>query len=207
MKYNLMPKMMWFTFKKSFKRQIENLFKEENSSVVMKKAKIKYKEIIYSIDEFSKGDRFLYNILSCAMLSSILLSFSKEYDVEGIRVFYRKAMCENLIMKKFAKKSKAYTKKGRDKLKEQALNSKKNTNPYSWTFDVIDGEDINKYTEVFHSCGICYLMEKLNLEKYIEAMCTLDYDMAALNNTRFTREHTIAKGFAECDCHYDHLTK
>lgn len=47
-------------------------------------------------------------------------------------------------------------------------------------------------------------MTELGLAEYIPAMCTLDYDMAALNNTAFTREHTLAEGGKYCDCHYDH---
>ncbi len=77
-------------------------------------------------------------------------------------------------------------------------------NPYSWRFAVEDGKTINQYTATFYTCGICYLMTKLGLKEYIPAMCTLDYDMAALNNTVFTREYTLAGGGAYCDCHYDH---
>jgi len=47
-------------------------------------------------------------------------------------------------------------------------------------------------------------MKKLGLEKYIPAMCALDYDMAHANNTEFTREYTLASGGPYCDCHYNH---
>ena len=101
-------------------------------------------------------------------------------------------------------KSKAYTVKGREKLKAQALASEKNENPYSWKFSVEDGKTINQYTAYFYTCGICRLMTELGLKEYIPAMCTLDYDMAELNDTVFTREQTLAGGGSLCDCHYDH---
>ena len=204
MKYGFMPKLMWTVYKGTFKKQLSETLREENPKDVMKSAHKKYKEILSDIDEFEKGDRFLINILSCAMLSAVLLSVKKKYTVEEVRVYYRKAMCENFLTKAASTKSKSYTEKGRAKLKEQAKKSEKNTNPYSWKFTVEDGETINQYTATFYTCGICYLMTKLGLKEYISAMCTLDYDMAAMNNTAFTREYTLAGGGKYCDCHYDH---
>lgn len=204
MKYGFMPKLMWAAYKGTFKKQLTETLREESPGEVMKSAHKKYKEILADVDEFEKGDRFLINILSCAMLSSVLLSVKNKYTVEEVRAYYRNAMCENFITKSAATKSKSYTEKGRAKLKEQAKKSEKNTNPYSWKFTVEDGETINQYTATFYTCGICYLMTKLGLKEYISAMCTLDYDMAAMNNTVFTREYTLAGGGKYCDCHYDH---
>lgn len=204
MKYGFIQKLMWAGYKGTFKKQLSEALRESDPKAVMKEAHKKYKEILADVTEFEKGDRFLINILSCAMLSAVLLSVKNKYTVEEVRVYYRKAMCENFITKSAATKSKSYTEKGRAKLKDQAKTSEKNTNPYSWKFTVEDGETINQYTATFYTCGICYLMTKLGLKEYISAMCTLDYDMAALNNTVFTREYTLAGGGAYCDCHYDH---
>jgi hypothetical protein len=207
MKYSALPKLMWMVFKKDFKKQLTETFNESNPKQVMKNAHLRYKEILAGVDEFKKGDRFLMNILSCAMLSSILLTVENKYDLETVRVYYRKVMCENTILKSKAKKSKSYTLKGREKLKKSAEESMSNENPYSWKFTVEDGKTLNQYVATFYTCGICYLMRKLGLEEYIPAMCSLDYDMARLNNTKFTREFTLASGGKYCDCHYDHQTK
>ncbi len=50
-------------------------------------------------------------------------------------------------------------------------------------------------------------MTKLGLKEYITAMCSLDYDMAILNKTKFTRKYTLAQGGPYCDCHYEHNAK
>lgn len=207
MKYSALPKLMWMVFKKDFKKQLTETFNESNPKQVMKNAHLRYKEILAGVDEFEKDDRFLMNILSCAMLSSILLTVENKYDLETVRVYYRKVMCENTILKSKAKKSKSYTLKGREKLKKSAEESMSNENPYSWKFTVEEGKTLNQYVATFYTCGICYLMRKLGLEEYIPAMCSLDYDMARLNNTKFTREFTLASGGKYCDCHYDHQTK
>lgn len=207
MKYSALPKLMWMVFKKDFKKQLTETFNESNPKQVMKNAHLRYKEILAGVDKFKKGDRFLMNILSCAMLSSILLTVENKYDLETVRVYYRKVMCENTILKSKAKKSKSYTLKGREKLKKSAEESMSNENPYSWKFTVEEGKTLNQYVATFYTCGICYLMRKLGLEEYIPAMCSLDYDMARLNNTKFTRKFTLASGGKYCDCHYDHQTK
>lgn len=207
MKYGFIPKLMWAGYKGTFKKELSVTLHESDPSKVMKNAHKKYKEILSGVDEFEKGDRFLINIVSCAMLSSILLSVENKYLLEEVRLYYRNAMCENFLTKAASKKSKAYTEKGRAKLKEQAKMSEIIDNPYSWKFTVEDGETLNQYTAYFHTCGICYLMTKLGLAEYIPAMCRLDYDMAELNNTVFTREYTIAGGGKYCDCHYDHKGK
>lgn len=204
MKYGMIPKMMWAGYKGTFKKHLTATLKEENPAEVMKNAHAKYKDILAGVPDFDKGDRFLINIVSCALLSAVLLSVKKKYSVEEVRSYYRNAMCENFLTKAASKKSKAYTQKGRDLLKKQAKDSEHNTNPYSWKFSVEDGKTLNQYTAYFHTCGICRLMTELKLKEYIPAMCTLDYDMAELNNTIFTREYTLASGGKYCDCHYDH---
>ena len=111
-----------------------------------------------SIDKFDKKDRFVFNILSCAMLSAILLNLDFDPAVEEVREYYRLSMMTNKIMK-FTKKE--IPEKGRNRLKKSAEWSKSNNNPYSWKFDVEDGASINEYTATFHTCGICYLMKKV----------------------------------------------
>lgn len=204
MKYGIVPKMMWTGYRGTFRKHLSATLSETEPKTVMKAAHKKYREILSDVPEFEKGDRFLINIVSCALLSAILLSVKNKYSVEEVRAYYRNAMCDNFLTKAASKKSKAYTKKGREILKAQAKKSESNQNPYSWKFSVEDGETLNQYTAYFYTCGICYLMTKLGLKEYIPAMCTLDYDMAALNNTVFTREYTLAGGGAYCDCHYDH---
>ncbi len=207
MKYGFIERMMWTGYKGTFKKQLTQTLNEENPKQVMKSAHKKYKEILKNLPEFDKGDRFIINIVNCALLSSVLLSLEKKYSLEEVRVYYRKAMCENFLTKAASsgpKGRRSYTVKGREKLKMQAKQSESITNPYSWKFSVEDGETINQYTAYFYTCGICKLMTELGLKEYIPAMCTLDYDMAALNNTEFTREYTLAGGGEYCDCHYNH---
>lgn len=204
MRYGFIQRLMWTGFKGTFRKQLSKSFDERNPAEVIKNASKKYRKILSGVDEFEKGDHFLMNILSCAMLSVVLLLTKK--------IFTGRSPCllpqgdvRKLSDESSRQKSRAYTAKGRELLKSQAKESEKNTNPYSWKFSVEDGETLNQYTATFHTCGVCFLMTKLGLKEYIPAMCSLDYDMAALNNTEFSREFTLAVGGKYCDCHYNHI--
>lgn len=204
MRYGFIQRLMWTGFKGTFRKQLSKSFDERNPAEVIKNASKKYRKILSGVDEFEKGDHFLMNILSCAMLSVVLLLTKK--------IFTGRSPCllpqgdvRKLSDESSRQKSRAYTAKGRELLKSQAKESEKNTNPYSWKFSVEDGETLNQYTATFHICGVCFLMTKLGLKEYIPAMCSLDYDMAALNNTEFSREFTLAGGGKYCDCHYNHI--
>lgn len=203
MKYGALPRAMWLAFRGSYKKAIREVLPKENAGAVMEKAHDRYREILAGVEEFDKGSRFAFNIYSCAMLSAVILNLNGKYEVETIRLYYRTAM-DNRIMRKFAKKSRAYTEEGRAALKAAAARSQSITNPYDWKFIIEDGETINQYTATFTTCGICTLMNELGIGEYVPAMCAFDYDMAEMNHTKFTRAYTLASGGPYCDCHYDH---
>ncbi|MCC8160232.1 MAG: L-2-amino-thiazoline-4-carboxylic acid hydrolase [Oscillospiraceae bacterium] len=207
MKYGFMPALMWAAFRGTFENALRTELNVFNSKEVMKKSHRDYRQILADVDKFEKGSRFLVNILSCAMLSSVLLNLEQKPTAKQVQNYYRKAMSRNFFMRCAAKRSKSYTEKGRNALKAAAKKSQKITNPYDWKFTIVDGETINQYTATFYTCGICRLMTKLNLSEYIPAMCAFDYDMAAMNNTEFTREFTLAAGGPCCDCHYNYKGK
>ena len=204
MRYGFIQRLMWTGFKGTFRKQLSKSFDERNPAEVIKNASKKYRKILSGVDEFEKGDHFLMNILSCAMLSVVLLLTKKIFPGRSPRLLPQGDV-RKLSDESSRQKSRAYTAKGRELLKSQAKESEKNTNPYSWKFSVEDGETLNQYTATFHICGVCFLMTKLGLKEYIPAMCSLDYDMAALNNTEFSREFTLAGGGKYCDCHYNHI--
>ena len=204
MRYGFIQRLMWTGFKGTFRKQLSKSCDERNPAEVIKNASKKYRKILSGVDEFEKGDHFLMNILSCAMLSVVLLLTKKIFPGRSPRLLPQGDV-RKLSDESSRQKSRAYTAKGRELLKSQAKESEKNTNPYSWKFSVEDGETLNQYTATFHTCGVCFLMTKLGLKEYIPAMCSLDYDMAALNNTEFSREFTLAGGGKYCDCHYNHI--
>lgn len=203
---NILQDGMWLVYKSAFKEAIDKTLKEKNSEEVMKKAKKDYKKILSKLPPFDKGDRFKVNIINCALLVAILKNLENKYSLEEITLLYKEAM-DNKITKYFCTHGNTYTEEGQKKLEQDAQNSKKYSNPYSWKFTYEKGETVNEYTVKFYTCGICKLMKEYGFEEYIPAMCALDYDMAAMNNTHFTREYTLATGGPYCDCHYQHTEK
>lgn len=206
MKYGFLPRAMWAVFSGSFERAIGSVLHIKGGKAIMKQAHVKYRAILADVDEFPAGDRFRFNILSCATFAAVYLSLPQRPDVAAMTEYYRTAM-DTPIMRMAARKSTNYTRAGRDALKSDAEVSQRRTNPYSWTFTVEDGATMNEYTATFTYCGIFYLMRKLGIGEITPALCHFDYDMAAMNNTVFTRKYTLASGGPCCDCHYCHHGK
>ncbi|MDO4619441.1 MAG: L-2-amino-thiazoline-4-carboxylic acid hydrolase [Lachnospiraceae bacterium] len=204
MKYGKMPRAMWLLFRGSFARAAKRELHVENGRSLMRAAHKDYREILSGVDEFDPDSRFAVNIMSCAMVIAVLKNLKKKPTLDEMTAFYKAGMCENVFMKAFLKKGRNYTPEGQEKLRLDAEKSLKRTNPYDWKFTYTPGETLNQYTATFTTCGICVLMKEYGFFEYVPAMCRLDYDMAEMGGSVFTREYTLASGGPYCDCHYDH---
>lgn len=173
MKYTGMPLGMWILFSNSFKKQLTGVLKYDPKSAeqITAKAKTKYREIIRSIPEFEKGDRFKMNIVNCTLLSAFLLNMPKRPTVELATEYYRKSMMTE-PMKWFCRMS------GKRKFSQKDIEGMKATdalkagdhNPYSWNMDYLPYEDGSGYEARFTTCGICTLMKELGLYELVPAM-------------------------------------
>lgn len=203
MKYGIMPHLMWKVFCGSFARELFRIT-QEAPKPLMKRSYRKYREILTSIPEFEKGDRFFVNILSASMLSAVLLELPERPPVKAVEGYYHNAMTNNPVMRLFLKKGGAYTAKAQAKLARQAEDSSRRyrDNPYTWCFRFEPGPSLDSYSAIFSACGICHLFQTLGLSEYTSVMCTYDYDMAELAGSVFTRKFTLAGGGPCCDCHY-----
>lgn len=209
MKYTGMPLGMWMLFSNSFKKELTGVLKYDTKSAeqITAKARTKYKEIIRSIPEFEKGDRFKMNIVNCALLSAFLLNMQKRPTVELATEYYRKSMMTE-PMKWFCRMSgkRKFTQKDIEGMKATDALKAGNRNPYSWNMDYLPYEDGSGYEARFTTCGICTLMRELGLYEFVPAMCRLDYTMSEAGGaSHFVRKNTLASGGPYCDCGYKKL--
>ena len=206
MKYIGMPFGMWTLFVPSFRNQLTSVFgyDTDTAKAITKKAKLKYREIIYELPEFEKGDRFKMNLVNCAMLGAVVLSMPSRPDVEKLTVYYQKSMM-TAPMKWFCRRSgkSKFTEKDIAGMKATAARRAADRNPYSWNMDFYEYSDGSGYEGRFTQCGICVLMKKLGLYDLTPALCRLDYTMSEAGGvTDFVRQYTLASGGPYCDCGY-----
>ena len=206
MKYAGMPLGMWALLAESFRKQLSSVYgyDPETAKAITRKAGMKYKEIIRSLPEFEKADRFRMNIVNCAMLSAFLLSLPEKPTVEETTEYYRASMMIR-PMKWFCRMSgkKKFSEKDIRGLKAAAELNAADRNPYSWNMEFLPYPDGSGYEARFSKCGICTLMRELGLFDLVPAMCRLDYTMSeAGGTTEFVREYTLASGGPCCDCGY-----
>ena len=206
MKYAGMPAGMWMLFSGSFRKHLNSVLGYDPSEAgeITSKARKKYKEIIASVPEFEKGDRFRMNLVNCAMLSSFLINMPKRPTVEQAAVYYRESMMTG-AMKWFCRMNgkKKFSDSDIAGMKKAAALNPADRNPYSWNMDYLPYEDGSGYEARFTTCGICRLMKELGLYDLVPAMCRLDYTMSEAGGASdFVRKYTLASGGPYCDCGY-----
>ncbi|MBR1758503.1 MAG: L-2-amino-thiazoline-4-carboxylic acid hydrolase [Lachnospiraceae bacterium] len=206
MKYVGMPLGMWLLFRKSFRGNLVNVLglSNEEAKRITKAAKPEYKRIIESLPTFEKGDRFMMNIVNCAMFSAFYLQLSEKPDIEMLIKYYDKSMMI-APMRWFCRmsgKNKFSEKDIRGLMATAALNAA-DRNPYSWNMEFLPYADGSGYEARFTKCGICTLMKELGIFEAVPAMCRLDYAMSEAGGaSEFVREYTLASGGPYCDCGY-----
>ena len=206
MRYIGMPMGMWVLFGKSFHDHLVSVlgYSQKEADRITAAVKPKYREIIASIPEFEKTDRFRINIVNCAMLSAFLLSMRRKPDLERLTEYYARSMMIR-PMKWFCRMSgrRKFSRKDVLGMKETAKMKAAERNPYSWNMDFLPYPDGSGYEARFKKCGICALMKELGLFEMVPAMCRLDYTMTEAGGTAvFVRKYTLASGGPYCDCGY-----
>ena len=206
MRYAGMPFGMWALFAGSFRRQFSAVYGYDRVSAkaITAKAKLKYKEIIGSLPEFEKTDRFKMNIVSRGMLSAFLLNLPERPTAEKATEYYRASMM-TAPMKWFCRMSgkRIFSEKDVQGMKDTAALRAADRNPYPWNMEYLPYPDGSGYEARFISCGICTLMKELGLFDLVPAMCRLDYTMSEAGGvSEFVREYTLASGGPYCDCGY-----
>ena len=206
MRWMGMPMAMWAVFARSFQTQLTAVlgYDAVTAKQITKTAKPKYKEIIAKLPEFEKGDRFQLNIIGCAMLGAFVLCMPQRPDTEALTVYYENAQMTPL-MKWFCRKSgkSKFTAKDMAAMKATAALKAADRNPYSWNMDFYEYPDGSGYEGRFTKCGICTLMQELELYDLTPALCHLDYTMSEAGGvTDFVRQYTLASGGPYCACGY-----
>ena len=202
---------MWALFAAPFRKNLTAVFgyDEKNVRAVTRAAKTEYRKILAALPDFEKEDRFLMNIVSCAMLGAFILHMPQRPDVERLTAYYERSMMTP-AMRWFCRKSGKAKFSARDiaDMKATAQLKAADRNPYSWNMDFYEYPDGSGYEGRFTRCGICTLMKKLGLYELTPALCRLDYTMSEAGGaTDFVREYTLASGGPYCDCGYKKKTR
>lgn len=206
MKYIGMPMGMWMLFRGSFEKNLSAVlhFDRDAARKITGQAKPKYREIIKSLPEFEKEDRFQMNIVNAAMLAAFYLNMPQKPSVEQMTDYYARAMMTK-PMKWFCRQTgkKKFTAGDIRELEQTERLRAADRNPYSWNMQFLPYPDGSGYEARFERCGICALMRNLGIFELTPAMCRLDYTMAdAGGAAEFVREYTLASGGPYCDCGY-----
>ena len=206
MKYIPMQTGMWAVFAASFRKNLTAIFGLDGKTArtVTANAKQTYAQILKELPDFEKSDRFLMNIVSCAMLAAFVLSMPERPDVTRLTSYYEQSMMTP-AMRFYCRKSgsRRFSPESLSAMEKTAQFRAADRNPYSWNMDYLPYADGSGFEARFTACGICQLMKKLGLYDLTPALCHLDYPMTETGGTtKFVRNYTLASGGPYCDCGY-----
>ena len=104
MKYIPMQTGMWAVFAASFRKNLTAIFGLDGKTArtVTANAKQTYAQILKELPDFEKGDRFLMNIVSCAMLAAFVLSMPERPNVTRLTSYYEQSMMTPAKLRSFA---------------------------------------------------------------------------------------------------------
>lgn len=169
MKIGILEKTMWTVFRPTFQKNT-SIIGVEDSKTLMKKAKIKYYEILKDIPEYGENDVLLINLIGAAMYASVYISLEKKPTIDQLSEYYEIAMNSNIVMKIFLKSSNYYSKKYQNSLIKSSEKSQKSSNPYTWRFKVIQGDTLESFDAIFDRCGMAYDESAWNTGSYTGSM-------------------------------------
>ncbi len=169
MKYGLMERLFWKVFSGDYKRGLEDILHISNGGEVMKKAHKKYKEMLLGTQD--PHNRFFSNLILASIFGSIYLSLEEKPPVEQLIIFNWEAVMNNKIMLKKVVGERNYTRKGQQALAENAKQSVRDNNPYSWRYTYEAGKSVMEYTVKFMTCGILHLYKQWGISEITPAMC------------------------------------
>ena len=138
------------------------------------------------------------------MIGAFILSMPERPEVDRLTDNYAKSMMTK-PMKWFCQMSgkSKFTEKDIAGMKATAALKAADRNPYSWNMEFYEYPDGSGYEGRFTKCGICVLMQKLELYDLTPALCHLDYTLSEAGGvTDFVRQYTLASGGPYCDCGY-----
>ncbi len=162
MKYIPMQTGMWAVFAASFRNNLTAVFglDAKAARTVTASAKQTYAQILKELPDFEKGDRFLMNIVSCAMLAAFVLSMPERPDVTRLTSYYEQSMMTP-AMRFYCRKSGSRRFYSREPFShgKTAQFRAADRNPYSWNMDYLPYADGSGFEARFTACGICQLMK------------------------------------------------
>ena len=98
MTYTGLPQGLWLLFAGSFRQQLQEVlaYDAPTAREITDKAHRDYQRIIRRIPPFERGDRFVVNIASAAMLAAFYRQMDPKPDIRQMTTYYEQAMMTTL---------------------------------------------------------------------------------------------------------------
>ncbi len=195
-KYNLIARISYIICARPAFRYLESIYDNEDITIIKKKSKQKYKEMLARTPSLGKYTAML--LMPIVMLS--IYKATESSMEESVFAEMLINVAQTPLFLKMATNRKLFTEKFHVKTENTAAMSKTLSYPISWVFDheVISSDE---YLTTYSRCGLCELAEREHCFELAKYFCKIDYITYDRMGAILDRKMTIADGDKVCDFH------
>ena len=200
MKYNVVT---WHVMSRRMKLGLKECWKEESVSILLKRAKRIYKELLSRVEGISDANPMASNISKGFIVVAVWLASERKITPDQMIKIVERA-CDWNLQKGILGMIDLNTEKGirtfGNMMKRSAAWAEahpEDTNTWDFHFD----ETLHKDGFYYHftHCPIADFCKKYGYEEIIPVLCYSDYITMGMMHSVLHREHTIAEGGGICD--------
>ena len=190
-------------FKGPMKKVLIEKYNKAYASVIIKKSKKVYRELVKNMDDIGEDNPMAYNEMFALVFVAPYIASEKKIPPETVQEMMR---CSLYTFKWFFSLINLNTKRGKEANKKNILKyykwyteEKEKLYPTSFKVD-FEGQPYEGacYYRITR-CPICAYTKKLSVDELMPLFCELDELMISFQHGVLHRKETIAKGGDYCD--------
>lgn len=202
MNEKIISKVFWILSKKSFQKQIANIYNNSFAKTTMKKAKIYYNNIFQNAPMIGNRNPKLVDILFTAFVTAIYKASDKKISITQMDSIMTKGLESVYVFRKSVEKKNHFSKSWQDKHHSQALFTQQKKYTDDFICEFIYGKTLDEYGINYYECAIYKLLNREGCSELTPLFCKFDYVMAKHMNATLKRTKTLVTGGDCCDFWY-----
>ncbi len=182
-------------------------FSNQMIKEILRESKQEFRNLLERIPFNGKKSKsltpFLLKSAICVPIANVLKKMKIKTRTIGKILYDCSERSFAIIQKPFKKRFRKNLFSNAHKQKMSDLSKREPTSlaPFDWKVEYQE-DGLDKYTIIFHECGICKFWKQENLEELVPYMCLTDYIKWDNADVNVKRTQTLANGAKFCDFHF-----
>ena len=193
----------WFLMTPFIKRALKTKYNNEDVKMIIRNAKVEYKELLQKADDIGAQNPMASNLYSCLLFFSFMQGSKGKISSDDLKDIMRITLSDPIMLKLMGNKDF----NNPNELKKFKQHIIKNSEwaelhrkdyPETWKFNFNDSHQDGFYY-YFTKCPIAKFFKDNHLEEITPMFCELDHLMIKTRHAKLYRDKTLANGDDMCD--------